>query len=520
MQEPDLDSCLTAATWVDQLEIRALAVQQAYADAASRSGQALSLTVIAPPMSAPKYDVGTGPTAFGRIAVDNIHAQFPGSNSPSWWNFKQFSYHQYNTPGYGMRSAYDKMARSVRSGTTRLPLRITEHNCYSASVADQSSQDVMDLPETAACLAGQVIALAGRAPWTSVQKFSQTYSTKGSGVVKNGIMWAELARDGCDIGGSTKSAEAYRLLLQRTPGSNPLYNYTTTPRLSGMSPWTFFTTSSANAYYVYSANTASAPVSVTLAMSKLKGVTAGAPVITSAVTAALNGEVSSVGAVATSKTLAVAVPPQSVLMLTVPRVPLSPLTTLLAVADTTLTAGSGSSSPGPSAASTITVHTSTTDASSTSVALVRFDLGAISPSNIVAAVLQLTTVAVPGTVEVLTVFGTNGAWDQATATWNSVPFLKTTTTGTDSIATNFIEWTAPNAPTIVGHVTPSTAGKTVQLDVTEYLAGGGDPSFMVARLFRFDARGNLPADNPGDPVSFASKEAASGQPALEVWTTA
>jgi len=112
--EPDLDSCLTGSpenTWLDEVRVRGLAVQDAYADHASRHStgeESIRLNLIAPPMSAPKFDVGNGPSSFGRMAVAIINSRFPGdlnSSDPNWWNFNDVAYHQVrkkkNRPLYG-----------------------------------------------------------------------------------------------------------------------------------------------------------------------------------------------------------------------------------------------------------------------------------------------------------------------------------------------------------------------------------------------------------------------------------
>lgn len=97
--EPDNDPCLNDKTWLDEVRVRSLALQQAYIDNKSWSGgQSLSApNLICPPMSSPKFDTGTAGSAYGRLAVQDIHTQFPALTSVStYWNSKAFSYHQYN----------------------------------------------------------------------------------------------------------------------------------------------------------------------------------------------------------------------------------------------------------------------------------------------------------------------------------------------------------------------------------------------------------------------------------------
>ena len=95
--EPNDDECLDAAGWLDEVRIRSIALQDAYADHRQWSGQSVALNLIVPPMSAPRLDSGSGGLAFGKMAIDDIHTKFPGlEKSGSWWNAKEFSYHQYN----------------------------------------------------------------------------------------------------------------------------------------------------------------------------------------------------------------------------------------------------------------------------------------------------------------------------------------------------------------------------------------------------------------------------------------
>jgi len=293
--------------------------------------------------------------------------------------------------------------------------------------------------------------------------------------------------------------------------------------MSGMSNFTFFMTSNDVAYYFYSSNNAQAQ-SVVLALGKLRGIRPGAPIIISAVTSRLHGEISSVDStVPANKNLTLFVPRSSVLMITVPRVELAPVARLVAVADTMLTAGDRSLSCDGGIAEVLTIHTPPSDASNTSVVALRFDLGSITPLSIVSAVLQVTsTGAGPDFPQILTVFGIHGggAWEEATANWNNISALKVMPSGkgVHSIATNFINW--KTSPSILGHVTGSTGGRTLGLDITDYLIRGGEPSFLMARLFRYDRRGDMAGDSLGGAVHIASREAGTSPPTLLVWTKA
>lgn len=220
--EPDIDECMTGPKWEDHYVIRTKAFQDAYRDAGKR------LNLIGPPMSSPKVD-----TTYAGYALKNKKATFPsGSNQDL--NIHEFSYHQYNAPGFGMKSAYARMNLEVKAANAgqSMPIRITEHNCYSVRKADSvSGGDVNNLPATAACLAGQVAGILGGPVWTSVFKLTQTLKRGESGIAKNGLLFADNKVLPCDVGGSTKTAEAYRLILRGTPGGKKLWSLGVLPEL-------------------------------------------------------------------------------------------------------------------------------------------------------------------------------------------------------------------------------------------------------------------------------------------------
>jgi len=95
--EPDRDSCLNDKAWLDEVRVRSLALHQAFQDHSSWDSSRIIPNLICPPMSAPRFRTGTGGSAYGRLAVLDIHTQFPQLATVStYWNSKFFSYHQYN----------------------------------------------------------------------------------------------------------------------------------------------------------------------------------------------------------------------------------------------------------------------------------------------------------------------------------------------------------------------------------------------------------------------------------------
>ena len=434
--------------------------------------------------------------------------------------------------GLGFRSAWQKLSQALRSlpAGRNMPIRITEHNTYTSSNADAfTGVDVMDSADCAATLAGQVAGIVGKVQYSSVHKFSQTSSDSSSGVSKNGLMWGDLSADMnllgkglCDIGGVTKTGEAYRLMLRATPGAKHLYPFTSVPDMKSYNDFYSYTVGDAVGYRVYVANGMNDEAQdVTFKFGQMKGVAAASPVVVSAVTETLNGEVLSLTALSSTKTVTLNIPKNSAVLLTVPKGTVT-MASLIAVDDVTVAAGSKSSINQNGAAKSVKIKTSATSLqAATSAAFFKFDLGAIDRSKIAFAVLSLTQPVLPTTPQVVTVFGTSSAWTENTLTWASAPGLLAKPEGSfvSSIRQNFINYKNVD---IVGHMTAGVASQTtvMSLEVGDYLREGKDASFMVARLMRFDARGNgaeaLPGDVMGLTVTINSRQAPTGKPMLHV----
>ena len=545
--EPNLDACLTSEIWLDEVRVRSVALQDAYADHSSWSQRSIKPTLIVPPMSAPVFEGGRGTPSYGRLAVQDVHTKFPSlENDPNWWNGVEYSYHQYNctfstfdaistevfthshtptyaAPGYGMRSAWDKVSPQIISPCGRkLPIRVSEHNAYASATAEKyAGVDVMDSPKTAALLAGQVVAMADRAFFLSVNKFSQTYSSSSSGVVKNGLLWGDLGhneggRGSCDLGGITKSGEAYRLLNQYISGSKPILPTTISPSLPSTSNFTSLSVADSLAHNVIFSNAGSSTETVTLSLSKLSGASPGAPVVITGVSSSLHGEVQSTSFLSSSRAIKLSIPSDSLLVATIPT---RKTTTrvLSAIQDSYVAAGSRSGEAVGGLSSILTVQTSTGDQENTKVAYLKFDLSGIERSKIVSAVLQVSQVhGGSSSGQVMTVVGTSDAWDEISISWNTAPGLLSSTSAVTSIAKNFINFSSAR---VVGHLTTSSAKTKLSLDVARYLRQGNDASFAIVRMFRHDARGSgraaLPADKLGGAVNFQSRESGNG-PVLRV----
>lgn len=336
-----------------------------------------------------------------------------------------------------------------------------------------------------------------------------------------------------NIGGSSKSAEAYRLLVRKTAGGRRMWNVNVTPAISGINS-KVYVVDDGQAYYMYVIVGKDITRQLSINLSKLPGVRPYAPVTASAVSSRYHGEVAELTKLSVSKSLNSTQKPNSVYMYTIPRVPTA-TKVLYPTADGFIQAGGRSTSVvSKSYPKSLIIRTSTTTTQDyTSVAVLRFTLGAtssqpttLSTSRIVSATLRLRIYESTNLEnQILTVLGTKDEWSESSLAWSKVGSLKTLTNGkgVTSISRNFINWS--KGVSVVGHVTiadkTKSTGNYVRVDVTDYLKNGGK-SFMIARMHRFDRRGSGSSALPGDvcqgTVVFSSREAQypENRPALEI----
>ena len=150
--------------------------------------------------------------------ISNLRRPFPGdARSDTWRAAQGYAFHKYggHTPACGTFSATCRPGAGSSAGTTlaavgarldaagqgAMGVHVTELNCYTAAISDSPDSPyfnnvrVMDLPQTAACLASQLAAVAaggGRsgggpaADSVVVFKMVQTLQYTGR-VAKNGM---------------------------------------------------------------------------------------------------------------------------------------------------------------------------------------------------------------------------------------------------------------------------------------------------------------------------------------------
>lgn len=230
--EPDKDNCMDAVRWRDDMRIRSQALQDAYKD------KGLQIPTIIGPSTATGWKEEISGTS-----IDWLHRPFPlGNEDRSWQAFDAYSFHKYgehsnnpcptfgsrckNTGGYGLWRNYDYARRRlIEANDEKMPVWITEFNCYTASQTEKSNhpffegKHVMDYPNTASCIAAQISSLLirpDRPPVISLHKSAQNkISSSPSNRGKNGIWYANAESRPFHVTDTTKAGEAYRLIASR-----------------------------------------------------------------------------------------------------------------------------------------------------------------------------------------------------------------------------------------------------------------------------------------------------------------
>jgi hypothetical protein len=392
----------------------------------------------------------------------------------------------------------------------RMEMYVTEFSCLTKMNAEKRPGDVVDEAEFAACVAGQAAAILPRLERLYLYKFSQTYTlTTASRVVKTGVMWAENDAAPFNVGGATRTAEAYRLLAAHAQGSRRLL------QLDGGREGLNLTTllvEGEREYFLYAVVAAPAPVALSLDLSGLPDVAPLAPVTARVVSATRRGEALPAATLSPARALALQLEGFSASLFTIPRVPAA-TAALAPAADGYVRAGAKSESSSKKDAARLRVATAAAGAQGgTAVALLRFR-PSTAPGGLPAllsATLTLRLAEASGDREqTISVLGFSGPFEGRAATWANMSRLLTPLAdgaNVSRIAENFIAWRAPVPPTPLGYLTIAAGaapGLELALDVSAYVRGGGT-QFALARLVRFNARGFGESLLPGDDISGAA----------------
>jgi len=146
-----------------------------------------------------------------------------------------------------VRASYEvAVSQLAQASDYNLPIFISEFNCFTSSTTENISQayfvgrDIMDQPATAACVAAQVAGIVTRPNGPqriSLHKMVQNLTpTSPSGVGKTGLLYANTASAPFYIDSSSKTGEAYRLILRKGIGRQVMG--------FGSAPWNISATTS------------------------------------------------------------------------------------------------------------------------------------------------------------------------------------------------------------------------------------------------------------------------------------
>lgn len=195
--EPDKDiDCMNAGKWGEHFRIRSHAVQEAYADHNTAQGGTPIIPEIYAPATAGAWNPSYGPAT---LAAMNL--PFPGNTPRTDWKAANgYSFHRYGDfstdtqctvfsetcrpgSGWAVRKGHDSILPYLtNAGLSTMPVGISEFNCFTTATADDVTRayflgkHIMDLPSTAACLAGQVAGFSTSSnppPFISAHKMIQ-----------------------------------------------------------------------------------------------------------------------------------------------------------------------------------------------------------------------------------------------------------------------------------------------------------------------------------------------------------
>ena len=399
-----------------------------------------------------------------------------------------------------------------------MDIHITEFNCYTFRTAEQlTGMHVMDEPSTSACVAAQIGSLYVRRKITksiSLHKLSQNRVTSVSSKVgKNGILYGDTINPPFYASGSSKSAEAYRMILKQSlTGSgankrgekNVFKVYSRTHSFTSVNDivlaWALKSDRSVSIFLV---NQGWLNEKVEVDISPY-GTKTNSMIIVSSVgnneetTSTLHGEVSGTIPVGTSALITFNVPPNTVQEAQIPLVP-SRVETFQAEAAVVL-------SPSSKATQGQGFRISSDTSAEPSVMVIKVD-DYPQQSDVIYTILQLhvTKESTNTRPEIVTVFGyKNFDWKESDLSWSNFGMLREYTTPLNSVKDNIIDWNDDDL-VLVGHVTipPSSfikqEGLFVRVDITSFVESGMR-TFAFARMVRYDQTGTgdstLPRDTP------------------------
>lgn len=405
----------------------------------------------------------------------------------------------------------------------RVPVWITETNCYTASQSDKvghtyfEGKHVVEYGATAACLASQFSGLyklgSDQVPYVNVHKLVQTaHSSMPSGVAKNGVLFANLLTEPYHVGDSSKTAESLRQICKKTLGGKSVYglsSYDGNNVNEKMNRFNVWTVQKDDNSYIFVINDHWVSTSAAINVESLNSDPSAPYFVTSISDTApydsiYHGEVSQIGTIGDGRSVEIGIPDASLSIISIPTVPVRQ-DVVIADRDATFHVSNtvnGYESP-------IRVSTNGRD---TSVGMFNFNLeGRNAHSAVLELHLEKATNRAP---QVLQVLGWDRGWDQNSPNWSGASLLTDIRGETRQIKDNFINWD-DNKVFVVGHVTVPPGdkipggGMKLRVDVSDTI--GKVTNYAVLRAVRYDessanTASKLPSDNLEGEYFFSSIE--------------
>ncbi|HEX8524418.1 MAG TPA: DNRLRE domain-containing protein [Tepidisphaeraceae bacterium] len=512
--EPDLDTDLPRAEWVQRLQLASDAVKSAIEDVNTMTGKKLSWSMYAPVAGDQDGTVDT----WGKDALVANRTDY-GGRPTSYDIFDTYDVHRYNSLGSSFISdqgLFDSKIPVYNASGKNLPVTYTEFNRYSSGSFSKRS-DNLDTPLIAAEF-GSIIpgAMSQDVKGMYAFKFSQTVwtsSTTGNDEKqKTGFHYVSNTGP-YNIQGSTRAAETMRLATKAFRGERPRLSQSVSA--DAMYDSVLTVDEGRGNYYFYSVNRndfdqrdvtlnlsgLNIPAGTVVSYQEVSGNSYGAGRAQQFMTVpAASGGVQQV---------AFTQPFSSTWLLTIPKVPQT-LLDLPATADAQVSHATPAVNFGLLTSAKVDRSASTADDDAT---YLKFNLQSTTKAKVGRAFLNVTgsnsTDAAP-----IHVYGIlNDAWTETGINWSNAPDLAN---AADAQLANVGSDAFP-----VGQLTWNGVEQEWGIDVTDFIRKhpDDDVSFVLIRENRFDADPNnlRPGDTDISQVVVGTRESLSGAPHLSLY---
>ena len=489
--EPDLNG-ETTSDYLGRLKYASDAIQSAIADVNTIYGKNLVSRIHAPVVTGgPSY------SSWGSTLVSNRHKNFLGVTDTNFWLFQNYDYHRYGASASGFGSDVAGLRSSLNSAIPEwkpFPICVSEFDVNDN--ANTASTTTMDATSTAADFGSIVVNLAANfADELYCFKFSQTTNSSSPPVTKNALHWVDNTGPPYNVGGITRSGEAYRLFNKAFAPGRALTGYTTDTTTANLDILASYDATTSR-HYLYCANANSSSYTYSADFSAWN-IPTNQQVLVEEVGSTCYGAGKYWTNTATGRTLAVTQSANTVLLFTIPSHSQQPVQTILASGDAMVAEGANAG-VNYGSATNLVVRNHSTDTGQRSAAFIKFHLPQpLNPALLQLAVLSVTASSINGAASVQAhVYGiTNNTWSENSMVWTSAPNLGQNISAGSEITNNFVAGAgdatrgvaAANSAQLVGQLVATNVAAERFVDVTDFLKQhpGADFSFLLAREVRF-----------------------------------